>query len=141
MDMFYRVADQKTRIISRFMNDIHDQLNSKDIANPIDHIAKDISQDISVLCFDEFIVNDIADAMILGELLKGLFANNVTIVFTSNTEPKNLYSNGLQEKFNYAIKLIEENTEVIHLKSNKDYRMLEFGNVVKYRTQITSKQI
>ena len=51
----------------------------------------------------------------------------------ANTEPKNLYSNGLQrEKFNYAIKLIEENTEVIHLKSNKDYRMLKFGNVIKY---------
>ena len=116
------------------MNDIHDQLNTKkDIVNPIDHIAKDISQDINVLCFDEFIVNDIADAMILGELLKGLFANKVTIVFTSNTEPKKLYSNGLQrEKFHYAIKLIEENTEIIHLESNKDYRLLKFGNVGTY---------
>ena len=55
------------------------------------------------------LLNDIADAMILGELLKGLFANKVIIVFTSNTEPKNLYSKGLQrEKFHYAIKLIEE---------------------------------
>jgi cell division protein ZapE len=137
MDMFYKELPikKKRRIhFHRFMNDIHDQLNSKkDITNPIDHIAKDISQEISVLCFDEFIVNDIADAMILGELLKGLFANKVIIVFTSNTEPKNLYSKGLQrEKFHYAIKLIEENSKIIHLKSDKDYRLLKFGNVRTY---------
>ena len=137
MDMFYKelpIKNKRRIHFHRFMNDIHNQLNlKKDIANPIDHIAKDISKEISVLCFDEFIVNDIADAMILGELLKGLFTNKVIIVFTSNTEPKNLYSSGLQrEKFNYAIKLIEENTEVIHLKSNKDYRMVKFGNVIKY---------
>jgi cell division protein ZapE len=102
MDMFYKELPikKKRRIhFHRFMNDIHDQLNSKkDITNPIDHIAKDISQEISILCFDEFIVNDIADAMILGELLKGLFANKVIIVFTSNTEPKNLYSKGPSER-------------------------------------------
>ena len=137
MDMFYKELPikKKRRIhFHRFMNDIHDQLNSKkDITNPIDHIAKDISQEISVLCFDEFIVNDIADAMILGELLKGLFVNKVIIVFTSNTEPKNLYSKGLQrEKFHYAIKLIEENSKIIHLESDKDYRLLKFGNVRTY---------
>jgi cell division protein ZapE len=137
MDMFFKelpIKDKKRIHFHRFMNEIHEKLNSKkDIVNPIDVIAKDISSEISVLCFDEFVVNDIADAMILGELLKGLFANKVTIVFTSNTEPKNLYAQGLQrEKFTYAIKLIEENSEIIHLDSNKDYRLLKFGNVRTY---------
>jgi len=137
MDMFYKELPikKKRRIhFHRFMSDIHDQLKSKkDVVNPIDLIAKDISQETSVLCFDEFIVNDIADAMILGELLKGLFSNKVIIIFTSNTEPKNLYSEGLQkEKFSYAIKLIEENSEIIHLDSDKDYRLLKFGNVRTY---------
>ena len=137
MDMFFKelpITKKKRIHFHRFMNDIHEKLNLKnDIVNPIDEIANDISKEINVLCFDEFIVNDIADAMILGELLKGLFANNVVIVFTSNTEPKNLYSNGLQrEKFSYAIKLIEENTNIICLNSDKDYRLLKFGNVRTY---------
>ena len=137
MDMFYKELplSKKKRIhFHRFMNDIHGKLNSKkNIQNPIDLIAKEISQEVSVLCFDEFIVNDIADAMILGELLKGLFANNVIIVFTSNTKPTNLYKEGLQrEKFLYAINLIEENTKVVCLESDKDYRLLKFGNVNTY---------
>ena len=137
MDMFFKelpITKKKRIHFHRFMNDIHEKLNlKKDTVNPIDEIANDISKEINVLCFDEFIVNDIADAMILGELLKGLFANKVVIVFTSNTEPKNLYSNGLQrEKFSYAIKLIEENTNVICLNSDKDYRLLKFGNVRTY---------
>ena len=137
MDMFFKELPitKKRRIhFHRFMNDIHEKLNlKKDVINPIDQIANDIAKEIDVLCFDEFIVNDITDAMILGELLKGLFANKVIIVFTSNTQPENLYSDGLQrEKFFYAIKLIEQNTKVIHLNSNKDYRLLKFGNVRTY---------
>jgi len=137
MDMFYKelpIKKKKRIHFHRFMNDIHERLNNKkDIVNPIDIIAKEISSDINVLCFDEFIVNDIADAMILGELLKGLFLNKVIIVFTSNAEPRNLYEEGLQrEKFIYAIKLIEENSEIIHLDSDNDYRLLKFGNVKTY---------
>jgi cell division protein ZapE len=139
MDMFFKelpIKKKKRIHFHRFMNDIHSKLNNKkDTVNPIDEIAKEISLDIDVLCFDEFIVNDIADAMILGELLKGLFLNKVIVVFTSNTEPKNLYSKGLQrEKFAYAIKLIEENSEVIHLDSIKDYRLLKFGNLSMYHS-------
>jgi|TARA_B110000091_G_scaffold86069_1_gene94488 cell division protein ZapE len=138
MDLFYKelpIKKKKRIHFHRFMNDIHSRLNeNRNIVNPIDTIAKDISMDLEVLCFDEFVVNDIADAMILGELLKGLFRNNVTVVFTSNTEPKNLYSKGLQkEKFSYAIKLIEEYSEIIHIESTKDYRLLKFGNLITYR--------
>lgn len=137
MDMFYKelpINNKKRIHFHRFMNDIHEKLNKiKNIENPIDLVANEISNNIQVLCLDEFIINDIADAMILGELLKGLFANNVIVIFTSNTEPKNLYKDGLQrEKFLYAIDLIEKHTEVIHLQSKKDYRLLKFGNVRTY---------
>ena len=137
MDMFYKelpIKKKKRIHFHRFMNDIHDRLNDKkNTVNPIDVIAKEISLDVNVLCFDEFIVNDIADAMILGQLLKGLFSKKVVIVFTSNTEPKHLYTKGLQrDKFIYAINLIEENSEIIHLDSDKDYRLLKFGNVKTY---------
>ena len=144
MDMFYKelpIKNKKRIHFHRFMNSIHEKLNSiKNVENPIDIISNEISSEIEVLCLDEFIVNDIADAMILGELLKGLFANNLIIVFTSNTEPKNLYQDGLQrEKFLYAITLIEENTEIIHLSSKKDYRLLKFGNVRTYHYPINEQ--
>jgi cell division protein ZapE len=137
MDMFHKelpIKKKKRIHFHRFMNEIHEKLNKKkNIVNPISVIAKEISSYTNVLCFDEFIVNDIADAMILGELLKGLFANNVTVVFTSNTEPKKLYANGLQrDKFEYVINLIERYSEVINLKSGKDYRLLKFGNLNTY---------
>ena len=81
------------------MNDIHEKLNKiKNIENPIDLVANEISNNIQVLCLDEFIINDIADAMILGELLKGLFANNVIVIFTSNTEPKICTKTDYKEK-------------------------------------------
>ena len=85
MDMFFKelpIKDKKRIHFHRFMNDIHEKLNlKKDITNPIDVIAKDISSEISVLCFDEFIVNDIADAMILGELIGCSHIIYIVVIF------------------------------------------------------------
>lgn len=87
-------------------------------------LAQRIAADCRVLCFDEFFVSDIADAMILGGLLEGLFNHGVTLVATSNTRPKDLYKDGLQRaRFLPAIALIEKNTEVLAMKGRVDYRL------------------
>jgi cell division protein ZapE len=83
-----------------------------------------MSRKTSVLCFDEFFVSDIADAMILGRLLGGLIERGLTLIATSNMAPADLYSGGLQrERFLPAIALLEENTRIVHLDAGVDYRL------------------
>jgi cell division protein ZapE len=92
--------------------------------NPLTIIAKRFSTEARVICFDEFFVSDITDAMILGTLMEELFKNGVTLVATSNIVPDGLYKDGLQRaRFLPAIALIKQNTEIVNVDSGVDYRL------------------
>lgn len=94
------------------------------VRDPLPRIAADWARKCNVLCLDEFFVSDIADAMLLSGLLDNLFHNHVTLVTTSNIAPDSLYEEGLQRaKFLPAIELIKNNTRVIELTGNTDFRL------------------
>ena len=126
MDCFYHcLTIPKWRLhFHGFMQRIHQELKAiQGKKNPLELIAKKISQTASVICFDEFFVSNIADAMILAELFFHLFKNNVTLITSSNIPPDLLYKEGLQrERFLPAIDMINKNTTVLHLHSRIDYR-------------------
>jgi cell division protein ZapE len=128
MDMFYDslpFAQKRRRHFHRFMQDVHQRL--KDHAGhqaPLERVADGIAAGVEVLCFDEFYVTDIADAMILGTLLAALFERGVTLVTTSNSPPDELYRDGLQrQRFLPAIELLKRHTQVLHLDHGTDYRL------------------
>ena len=128
MDLFFDTLEieKKKRIhFHRMMHDVHARLGQlNDAENPLDIVAADIAAETRVLCFDEFFVSDIADAMILGKLLEGLFRRGVILVATSNSRPDDLYRDGLQrQRFLPAIELLKEYTEVVHLDNGRDYRL------------------
>jgi cell division protein ZapE len=128
MDLFHSSVPTPRKLRTHFhrmMSDIHAQLRSMpDVENPLDKVADGIARDTSVLCFDEFFVSDIGDAMILGRLLEGLFQRGVVLIATSNTAPQDLYAQGLQrERFLPAIAAIEKHTQAIHIEDGADYRL------------------
>ncbi|WPO99197.1 cell division protein ZapE [Pseudomonas sp. HR96] len=118
--------EQKVRThFHRFMKRVHEELKTlKDQKNPLTVIARRFADEARVICFDEFFVSDITDAMILGTLMEELFKNGVTLVATSNIVPDGLYKDGLQRaRFLPAIALIKENTEIVNVDSGVDYRL------------------
>jgi cell division protein ZapE len=118
--------ENKTRVhFHRFMHRVHEELKTlSGQADPLKIIAKRFADETCIICFDEFFVSDITDAMILGTLFEELFAHNVTLVATSNIVPDQLYRNGLQrERFLPAIKLINQHCDVINVDSGVDYRL------------------
>ncbi len=128
MDLFFEslTLNSKRRIhFHRMMRDVHERLRALgDIEDPLDNVAADIAKESRVLCFDEFFVSDIGDAMILGRLLKGLFERGVTLVATSNAKPDDLYKDGLQRsRFLPAIELLNEHTEVVNMGGDTDFRL------------------
>jgi cell division protein ZapE len=128
MDLFFEhlpVARKQRVHFHRFMQRVHHGLREQgQVRDPLPRIAADWARDCSVLCLDEFFVSDIADAMLLGGLLENLFKNGVTLVTTSNIAPDGLYKDGLQRaKFLPAIELINQNTQVIRLSGDTDYRL------------------
>ena len=143
MDLFFETLplEKKTRIhFHRMMADVHGRLKALgDIEDPLDKVAADIARQTQVLCFDEFFVSDIADAMILGRLLNGLFQRGVTLVATSNSPPSGLYPNGLQrERFAPAIDMLEAHTRVLHLDGDTDYRLRLLQQAGTYLTPVTA---
>ncbi len=127
MDVFHQSLNPKTALrihFHHFMKDMHQQLTHlTGIKDPLKSVAQDIQMQYSVICFDEFFVSDIADAMLLGRLMTYLFDLNVVIVMTSNCEPKQLYKDGLQRSnFLPAINAIYENMNVIHMDGKEDHR-------------------
>ncbi len=118
--------ENKMRVhFHRFMHRVHQELKLlTGQADPLKIIAKRFAEETCVICFDEFFVSDITDAMILGTLFEELFAHHVTLVATSNIIPDKLYWNGLQRvRFLPAIALINQNCEVINVDSGIDYRL------------------
>jgi len=127
MDLFFsnlHFQDKLRLHFHRFMDQAHSMLkNYRDEPDPLKLVAKELSTKAKVLCFDEFFVNDIGDAMILAGLLEGLFENNVALIATSNVEPSLLYKDGLQrERFMPTIQLLQEHTKIIHLEGETDHR-------------------
>lgn len=109
----------------RFMKRVHEEMRTlKGEKNPLTIIGKRFADEARVICFDEFFVSDITDAMILASLLEELFKNGVSLVATSNIVPDGLYKDGLQRsRFLPAIALVKEHTEVVNVDSGVDYRL------------------
>ena len=108
-----------------FMQLVHQKLRALgECEDPLVAVAEELAGGTRIICFDEFHVSDITDAMLLGRLLETLFARGVTLVATSNIAPDDLYLGGLQrEQFLPAIDLIKTHTDVVHLDSGVDYRL------------------
>ena len=128
MDAFYGCLPyrRKRRVhFHAFMAEIHQRLAAlKSEENPVDMVAAELAREVRVLCFDEFHVSDIADAMILGRLLEGLFSRGVVMVATSNYEPKNLYFEGQnRSSFLPTIALLESNLQVLNVDGGEDHRL------------------
>ena len=126
--MFYDCLpfDNKLRVhFHRYMQWVHAELKQlADIEEPLRLVADKLAEDIVVICFDEFHVSDITDAMLLSGLFHALFARGVTLVATSNEHPGRLYRDGLQrERFLPAIELIKQHTRVVNLDTGIDYRL------------------
>ncbi len=128
MDIFFESLpfQQKMRThFHRFMKRVHAELKTlKNQTNPLDIVADRLAKEARVLCFDEFFVSDITDAMILANLLDGLFKRDVVLITTSNIPPKDLYKDGLQRaRFLPAIDLLERYTQVKNVDGGVDYRL------------------
>jgi len=137
MDCFFDGLpfEDKSRLhFHRFMQKVHEA--RRDYAHksdPLKLIAREWASD-RVLCFDEFYVSDVADAMILARLTGELFKRGVTLVATSNIDPDNLYKNGLQRKrFQPAIDRIKQYCTVMHLAEGTDYRMDHIDEAATYQ--------
>ena len=109
----------------RFMYLVHERLRELgERSAPLEDVADHFAERARVLCLDEMHVNDITDAMLMGGLLRGLFARGVTLVTTSNVPPGELYRDGLQrEQFLPAINLLERHTRVVELDAGTDWRL------------------
>ncbi|MBC7781144.1 MAG: cell division protein ZapE [Proteobacteria bacterium] len=128
MDSFFAAAPaaRARRIhFHRFMQEIHQGLRAlQGQANPLRELARRIAGDVRLLCLDEFHVTDITDAMLMRNLLEGLFDEGVVLVTTSNARPDDLYRNGLQRSgFLPAIELLKQHLQVIEVEANVDYRL------------------
>lgn len=133
---------RKTRLhFHEFMRGVHHELDSlKGTANPLDEVARRIARRYRLICFDEFHVSDIADAMILDRLMTGLFDNGVTFVITSNYAPDHLYPDGLhRDRILPAIALLKDRLDVLNVDAGIDYRRRTMEQVQAYHTPLGPK--
>jgi cell division protein ZapE len=128
MDNFYECLPFKDKLrthFHRFMRRVHSELNDlSGTQDPLKLVAQRLAKETRVICFDEFFVADITDAMILAGLFESLFSHGVALVATSNIVPDGLYKNGLQRaRFLPAIELIKAHTDIVNVDGGVDYRL------------------
>jgi cell division protein ZapE len=139
MDAFFAAVPvlRKTRLhFHEFMRSVHRELDEvKGTPDPLDEVARRIARRHRLICFDEFHVSDIADAMILHRLLSKLFELNVGLVMTSNYAPDDLYPDGLhRDRVLPAIALLKERLDVVHVDAGIDYRLRAMEHIEAYLT-------
>ena len=141
MDAFFQAVPltRKTRLhFHEFMREVHRELQDlKGTPNPLDELGKRIARRFRLICFDEFHVADVTDAMILHRLLDALFRNRVSIITTSNFHPDGLYPNGLhRDRILPAIALLKANLEVVNVDNGTDYRSRTLEHVKLYHSPL-----
>ena len=148
MDLFFEGApsSKKRRVhFHEFMIELHDTIHAwrqspdkpKDEVDPLPRIAHEIAGKSALLCFDEFHVTNIADAMMLGRLFEGFFDAGVVVVATSNFAPDDLYMNGLQrDRFLPFIDLLKQKVDILELSSPTDYRQARLSRMQVYHTPL-----
>jgi len=136
MDLFFegaQIAPKQRVHFHAFMLDVHARvkvLREQEKGDPLPQVARDIARNARLLCFDEFQVTDIADAMILGRLFEHLFAEKVVVVATSNRAPDDLYKDGLNRQlFLTVIAMLKERLSVLSLDGPRDFRMDRLSGV------------
>ncbi|QEE12982.1 cell division protein ZapE [Bartonella krasnovii] len=152
MDLFFSClpeSNKKRAHFNDFMADVHERINFYRQAsghakfkqdNPILAVAEDLSREAKVLCFDEFSVTDIADAMVLGRLISALFDKEIFFIATSNVAPNNLYYNGLnRELFLPFIQTLKAYVRVVNLDAKTDYRLEKSNLQSVYVTPLGKK--
>jgi cell division protein ZapE len=146
MDLFYAstpIAAKRRVHFHAFMLEVHNRIHryrQTAEGDPIGPLAADMAGEATLLCFDEFFVTDIADAMILGRLFAGLFDHGVVVVATSNRPPDDLYKDGLQrERFLPFIELLKERMDVLHLDGGRDFRLARLAGRQVYHTPLDDR--
>jgi cell division protein ZapE len=143
MDAFYNVSTlkRKRRVhFHEFMREIHAEMQAHSgEEDPLEPISSKIAKQLRLLCFDEFHVSDIADAMVLGRLLELLMAKGVVLVMTSNYQPDDLYPNGLQRaRFLPAIEILKRELEVLEIGGQRDHRRRILESIPVYHTPLSA---
>ncbi|ORU92399.1 MAG: ATPase [Cycloclasticus sp. symbiont of Poecilosclerida sp. N] len=144
MDIFYdslSFKEKQRTHFHRFMQKIHQQLNTiKGVEDPLQVVADDIAKHYRIVCFDEFFVSDITDAMLLGRLFEALFKRGICLVATSNIQPDDLYKGGLQRaRFLPAIEALKKHCDVLKLDSGIDYRLRELEQAEIYHFPLDAR--
>ena len=141
MDLFFETTTfryKRRTHFHEFMAEVHDRIGTarKSLpGDPIPQVAAAIADKTALLCFDEMHITDIADAMILGRLFKGLFESQVVVVATSNVHPRELYRSGLNRQlFLPFIDLLEQHMDVDELTAAKDFRLSKLAGKPLYFT-------
>jgi cell division protein ZapE len=137
MDCFFQSVPltRKTRLhFHEFMREVHRELQElKGTVNPLEELGRRVSRRFRLICFDEFHVADVTDAMILHRLLQALFEHRVSIVTTSNFHPDELYPNGLhRDRILPAIELLKQRLEVVNVDAGVDYRQRTLEQLALY---------
>lgn len=149
MDLFFEalpVRLKRRAHFHAFMSDVHERIHAwrqasrrgeVKGADPVVPVAQALAQEATVLCFDEFAVTDIADAMLLGRLFEALFTEGVTIIATSNREPTELYKDGLNRSlFLPFIAMLQQKLDVLRLDARTDYRLEKLAGATVYLTPL-----
>ena len=141
MDCFFQSVPlkRKTRLhFHEFMREVHRELHElRGTADPLDTLGERIARRFRLICFDEFHIADVTDAMILHRLLESLFSHRVSLVTTSNFHPDGLYPNGLhRDRILPAIALLKQHMEILDVDAGTDYRQRTLDHVKVYHTPL-----